>query len=267
MQSPESEHPVSLEPWWHPISVEVGQGWQYAVGSLWVYLFRQPGQWSVASKQLDDTQDHYRVVSEPTRSFPDGLKFTRYVFDETPEEFCLSPRSLDRPVVVKTNQPVQVPPGENVTFYISSPILVNVCLPKVKIPLQELATVRLSDTWFGPSTRVGEMCYAAKTHARNLRNEVPLRPHRAVTPVTIRNHSSAFLAIEKLSIPVPFLAIYGAEDGNLWTDPVVLTHTEGEVLAGLTIGKEKPRGTRLAEPRSMPQKNGLVRAFANMLMG
>jgi hypothetical protein len=208
------------------------------------------------------------ILDRMVEGIPDGLKVSRYVFRKSPASLCLKPRSLERPVVVKTTQPVQVPPGENITFFISAPVCVSIELVKPHMVLQEVPVLRLSDTWFGPSTRIGELCYAAKTHARNSKDDVPLRPHRAVTPVIIHNRSDELLAIEKLSIPVPYLAIYGLSDGTLWTDPVSLEHIAGNQLATLKIGRNLPAGVtaadRLALPRTPLQKGGLVRAFTSI---
>ncbi len=253
-----------LEPWWHPQDLALGDCWHIGVGTLSVYVQRLADQWLVATKQLADTEEHYRVLKEQLAQLPEGSKPTRFVFKNAPSQVCLTPKPLDRPVVVKTTQRVQVPPGESITFFISAPICVNVGLPALSMTLQEPASLRLSDTWFGPNTQVGELCYAAKTHARNTRAEVPLRPHRAVTPVTISNEADQFLSIEKLSIPVPYLAVYGASDGTLWTDPVMLTHHQGSPLVNFTIGKERPAGELLTPPRITPPRGGLVRAFTNI---
>ena len=264
---PQADPDIFLEPWWQPIHLESGRCWHYMVGPLSLYLQRRKSEWLLAWENRPDAQERYKVISESVATLPDGLSVSRYVFQNSPAAFCLKPRLLDRPVVVKTNHPVIIPPGEEITFFISSPVYVSVELREPAMTLQEIATLRLSDTWFGPSTRVGELCYAAKTHARNDKSEVPLRPHRAVTPVTIHNRSQELLAIEKLSIPVPFLAVYGQDDGTLWTDPVSLEHTEGNQLATLKIGR-KPYGAEpLSAARTPPQRTNVVRAFINMFSG
>ncbi len=157
-----------------------------------------------------------------------------------------------------------IPSGEEGTFYISSPVSVSIESDRLEKPLLELPTVILSDTWFGPNTREGELCYAARTSARNEKADVPLRPYRAVTPVTLRNHAKETLKIEKLSIPLPFLAVYGQDDGTLWTEPVTLEHHSAESLATMKIGKA-PQGSRQLAPARQPaQKHNVVRAFINL---
>ncbi|MDQ2076996.1 DUF432 domain-containing protein [Marinimicrobium sp. ABcell2] len=264
MNQVEIEASVKLHPWWESVSLNIGQSWHYAVGPLSLYLQRMESQWLLAWEQADEAETQSRLISEETDGIPEALTPTRYIFGQSPASFCLTPLLLDRAIVVKTAHPVKVPPGENVTFYIGSPVAINIHLEQSPAALMEIPTLRLSDTWFGPTTQVGELCYAAKTQARNSRSEVPLRPHRAVTPVTISNQSEELLAIDKLSIPVPHLAVYGQSNGTLWTSPVSLKHTHGDQLAILEVGAS-PAGAEILSPAREPlQKGGLVRAFTSI---
>jgi hypothetical protein len=127
---------------------------------------------------------------------------------------------------------------------------------------------RLSDTWFGPSTREGELCYAARTHARNHLEQVPRRPHRAVTPVKVRNEAATLLPIEKLSLPVPMLSVYGDPQGGLWSEEVHLTRAADSDMASLRVVPGRPTfvttADRLSGPRTEPGRGGLVRAFTDL---
>ncbi len=262
---------AGLTPWWHPVDMEVDQCWHFTVGPLSIYLQRREGEWLLASENQTEDPGRHEVISEAIPGLPEGLTGSRYVFNKSPMGFHLTPKLLDRPMVVKTTQPVKVPPGEEIIFYISSPVCVDVGLIEPTLWLQQLQTVRLSDTWFGPSTQIGELCYAAKTRARNSKAELPQWAHRAVTTVTVHNRSTSLLAIEKLSIPLPFLAVYGLADGTLWTDPVFLEHSDSSALSTLKIGKDLPAGAtledRLAAARTPLQKGSLVRVFSSFFSG
>lgn len=262
----EQEVGSRLAPWWKPVHLAEGQCWRYAVGPLSIYLQRHGSEWWLASESRGGTEDQFRLESGEVPGIPEGLKYSRYAFSRPPESFRLKPRLLDRPVVVRTNQAVNIPVGQKITFFISTPICIEVELQD--LILQEIPVLRLSDTWFGPSTRVGELCYAARTQARNTRSEVPLRPHRAVTPVTVHNRSEQMMAIDKISLPVPFLSVYGRSDGTLWTAPLTLEHVGGEALAKVNIGDQPPEGVSpgdwLSPARDVPKKGGLVRAFVDI---
>ena len=256
-------------PWWQPQAPRPGHWQHYQLGFLSLYLQRLEQDWYLAWALEQGTGSVQEDMSRPwltqnLSSLPEGLVPSRYSFAEAPTELLLKPRLLDRPVVFKTHQPVHVPPGEKVTFYISSPVCVSLELGKPAMTLLELPSQRLSDTWFGPSTREGELCYGAKTRARNSLEDLPLRPHRAVTPVTIHNRAEDILAIDKLSIPVPLLAVYADAKNNLWTQSVQLEHAQGESFSALTIGTAPPGLKHLAPARELGQTGKLVRAFTRL---
>ena len=255
-------------PWWQPVSPPPASWQHWHLGFLSLYFQRREQDWLLAwilepgSDPVDEL--NHQWLLQRVEDLPEGLIPSRYSFARAPAELHLKPRLLDRPVVFKTYQPVHVPPGEKVTFYISSPVCVSLELAKPAMTLLELPSQRLSDTWFGPSTREGELCYGAKTRARISLDDLPLRPHRAVTPVTIHNRAEEILAIDKLSIPVPLLAVYADDKQGLWTQSVKLEHTQGENLAALTIGKAPPGLKCLSPARESGQAGKLVRAFTRL---
>lgn len=264
MDNKPNDDTASLYPWWESVALGIDQTWHCAIGPLSLYFHRQGQQWLLAWEQQSEAEHNTRLICQETASIPDELTPTRYVFRHSPAHFYLRPRLLERPVVVKTLQPVIVPPGESVTFYISSPVCVEIQMDDSSAPLVEIPTKVLSDTWFGPSTQVGSLCYASKTHTRNSLQDVIPRPHRAVTPVSVRNQSDELLSIDKLSIPVPHLALYGRDDGTLWTSPVSLKQTHSDELAILEVGNSPSGANILAAARTPLQKSGLVWAFTSM---
>ncbi len=258
----------ALSPWWLPVAVDSGQSWQYNLGPLTLYLQRLRSEWLLGYAMLKDQDEQQLLRSRSIPQLPELDNLQRFIFRESPGHFCLKPKLLERSVVVKTRKQLSIPPGEQTVFYISSPVVVEITLQQPDCKLLDVSSQRLSDTWFGPSTLHGELCYADKTHARHSRAEVPARPHRAVTAITIENNADAMLVLDKLSIPVPYLAVYGLADGGLWTDPITLQHDGNHALTRFKISKHLPAGVtpadRIAEPRQHIEKQGLIRAFTGM---
>lgn len=253
--------------WWQPHQLGESGCWHVAVGPLSLYLERTASEWLVAHQRHPDDESLHRVLHQSLDERPTDVKFQRYVFRQTPSAFRLLPCLMDRPVVVKTRQPVFIPPGESICFYISTPLCVRLMLGN-DMELQEWPTVRLSDTWFGPSTRVGELCYAAKTHARHGISDLPLRPHRAVTQLTIHNHDKKVLNIDKISLPVQLLSLFQRDDHTLWTEAVTLEHHADQPLAKFKIERKLPTDAiaskRVSAPRQHIEKNALIRAFTGI---
>ena len=252
--------------WWQTVALEPEQCWQYTVGPLTLYLQRQPDAWLFAWET--EPGNHARSDSGAASALPEHLQPRRVVFRQSPLGVCLRPLLLERSVVMTTQQPVVIAPGEQAVFHISTPVCIRIVLQQPVRVLQELQTQRLSDTWFGPSTEFGELCYADRTQASHSTTVLAPAPHQAVTSLTIDNRSTRMLTLGRLCIPVPFLAVYGLPDGSLWTDPVVLEHDGSQALTRFQVDKRLPAGVgiehRLGEPRREPERHGLIRAFAGM---
>ncbi|GHG76818.1 hypothetical protein GCM10010919_31970 [Alishewanella longhuensis] len=257
-----------LSQWWQPQALALDECWQYSVGPITLYFKRCLQEWQFSFERQDQAETNFSTVSQSAVCLPELLTSQRFIFRHSPTSFRLTPKLLERPVVIKTRQPVSIPAGEQNVFYISSPVCIQVSLEQPQTILLEISIQRLSDTWFGASTEHGQLCYADKTHARQSLAEIPARPHRAVTAVTIENRSDKMLTIDKISIPLPYLAIYGRNDGSLWTDPITLQHEGDSSLTRFKISKELPAGLSSADlltaPRELPDKNNLVRAFTGI---
>ena len=76
------------------------------------------------------------------------------------------------------------------TIYVSSPVWIRLETATGTL-LDELPTIRQSDTWHGPNTREGELCYASRTFCRTNIDALPIRQNRALSPVIIYNHENA----------------------------------------------------------------------------
>lgn len=259
--------------WWETFGVESGKTVACTIGPLTLFLSRCPEGWHIRSESGDRgdaaTGSGRKVVAR-SKAAMEGAD--RLMYGKVPAEVTLRPVLADRPVVVRPRYPAAIPPGEAATFYISSPVSVVVEIGRSGKAVREIPTSLMSDTWFGPNTREGELCYSTPTHARTVLDEVPRRPHRAITTVQVRNESRELLTIDRLSLPVPLLSVYGAADGSLWTQSVTLTqNVAGGELASLRVDERAPTAAPGAEflspPRRTPERGGLVRAFSGLFGG
>lgn len=190
----------------------------------------------------------------------------RYSVRTTEEKVALQPLLADRPVVTRPEHPLSILPGEAVTLYISTPLWVCVRLVESERTLQEVPSHRMSDTWFGPSTREGELCYATRTTGRLRVDSLPRRLHRALTPLHVRNRSEEILALERVQLPARHLALYTTPDDVLWTEAVTMIHTDGMQGADVRIKDGPPsevdRARRLQDPREASKKGLFTSTFS-----
>lgn len=252
--------------WWQPRRVTEGSTLDCRIGPLRLQICRAPGEWHIAATQ-DAESGESEVAELLLRSGAiDGEDFQRHMFARDDDLIRLTPMLLDRPVVIRPRQPVFLPSGEEIMLYMSSPIMVRVEAGDPAVQLSEIPAVRLSDTWFGASTRDGELCYSGRTHARQYLDEVPRRCYRAITPARIRNEAGTPLPVDRLSLPVTALSVHGSADGTLWTEGVALVRGANSELAALHIDDAPPDIAGpvelLSRPRQPQSRGALVRAFS-----
>lgn len=247
--------------------IDPGEARRWRIGPLSLTVARLRNEWRLGSTAGDDPLDTTLEVAAPATDDALAAAETveRFVTSGNTCRITLSPRLADRSVVVRPQIPLSVLPDDEARLFVSSPVFVAVVADGGERPLRELPTFRPSDTWFGSSTINGEVCYASRTACRLALDEVPFRPHRAVTAIRIRNRAGAPLLIERLCVPVPRLPLLAAADGNLWTPSLTMTRSDDEDgLAELDVGKSAPREAGATERLAAARVHGehrVLRAF------
>lgn len=269
----EAKREKPTESWWEPTRLEAGQGLRWRIGSLDLALWRAPDEWHLAwgASGAEEEPDPETWTVEPVSELPELEQMERYAAGESAAELRLQPRVADRSLVARPRTPLYVLPGERAKVYVSSPLWVDIRIGDAERSLRELPVKRLSDTWFGPSTLEGEVAYALKTQARTRLEEVPTPPHRCITPVVFENRGGDVLLVDRMNLPIPYLALYELSGARFWTQTVVLARTTDSQMAELDVrGGAPPEAAgarRISEPRNRASSNVLVRAFSSLMRG
>jgi hypothetical protein len=161
--------------------------------------------------------------------------------------------------------PFHILPGQKVTLFVSTLLWIQIEVGEPRVLLQDIPIYQPSDTWFGPSTMEGEICYSGRTRAKLKFEELIFRPHRAVTVVLLRNRSEEAVFLERLNLPVHNLALYEAVDGYLWTQSVtleIMTRNQSSHLRLNQVAPAQAEAARLVRgPREKPDQNILTRVL------
>lgn len=256
--------------WWGEFSLDEGSWGRWRIGPLDLWIGRTEHQWRVAWTRDDDPARDEVGVEVPAdverEPLPKRAEQHRFAYARTSETVELKPMLADRPVVARPETRISVPAGERVSVFVSSAIWVRIGVASRKEPLIELPCWRSTDTWFGDN-RTGFLCYATRTAMRLDDDEMPVRPHRAVTPIVIDNQGDDVLGIERLSLPAPNLSVFGSPSGSLWTERLHLTRREDAELALVHIVRDRPPvpgAVRLGEPRTVAGDRLLRRVFTGL---
>ena len=240
---------------WGPLTVDPGEMRRVQVGPLTLWLQRMEHEWRVAhlpAKDPDASPETTQVDLEVPQDMLTLEHVQRFAVAGIAGEISLTPALADRPVVARPEKPFCLPEGAEAVVYVSSPLWVVLSTAQ-DLKLIELPLVRPSDTWFGPSTREGELCYASRTFLRMSLDNVPRRPHRAITMVRILNTAATALPLRALKLPAPHLALYRAGDGQLWTQDITFERSMDDTLATLRVKDRRPAMAPDAEPLTGPR--------------
>lgn len=247
---------------WTELEFEPGSVRRGGLAERAVEVRREAREWLVAvgPRAADDPSSGWALVEECSLE-----RVARVVFESAPERLRVTPLLPDRSLVVRPHTEISVPPGQSVSIFVSAPLWVglDVGAPETGVPwvrIYDEALDRPADTWFGDSTRTGELCYAGRTVARlNLEN-VNVPAERAVTEIAVRNRSQQLLSFSRLRLPLPQLSLYRDEQGTLWTEPAELVSDEGSLahLEMRTTDEWKQGKQRVAEPRIAGESDHLL---------
>lgn len=266
-------------PWWGAYTLPEHCTHHWKIGALTSWLMRTDREWRIAWEAGRDPLAHDNIHEGPldieTADFnweepTSGFAITRYSMKTTHEGLHLQPVLADRSVVIRPEHPISIVSGESITLFVSTPLWVRLEVHDPARQLIEMPTMRPSDTWFGTNTREGELCYASRTTGRLHLSEVPRRPHRAITPLRIRNKAEDTLLLERVQVPTPYLALYEAEHNALWTQAITLERAAerlgSDPAAAVHIRPGAPPEAKgaplLTEPRERTKRNLFVSTFS-----
>ncbi len=258
-------------PWWAEHSIKHGTAARLRVGPLILTLTRLDNEWRIGRDSSGDSFDTAVGVEAPIEP-PEPAATThvsRFGSSDGSEKLALAPILPDRPVVTRPEHPITVPPHDQVTVYVGSPLWVRVS--ESEQTLEELPAFRPSLTWWGTNTREGQLCYGTRTYGRLRLDEVVHYPHRVMTAVSIDNGADQPLLLERVLLPVRRFGVYATPAGELWTESVTLEREQGEQLATLHLGKKPPKqaggAKQVSKPRESSSQKLLFHAFGSLFKG
>ncbi|PIQ62044.1 MAG: hypothetical protein COV99_07365 [Bacteroidetes bacterium CG12_big_fil_rev_8_21_14_0_65_60_17] len=266
-------------PWWGAFHIAEGTCGKWEIGPSTLWLIHRSHEWAVVHRPSTDNEDMDHSISRSAYYVPasgndcgdeltgtrEGYQVRRYSFRDPQSDVSLTPALADRPIVSRPESTLFVPPHESVTLYLSTPLWIQIRVTESGRQIAEMPSFRMSDTWFGPSTIEGELCYATRTSGRLRRDDVPARLNRAITPLRVLNTGNDPLELVRVQLPAPYLALYKSDADELWTEAVTMTRSDGVEGAEVEIVTGAPpevRGaSRITGPRQTLKKNLFTSTF------
>jgi hypothetical protein len=260
--------------WWATQKLNPGSVGRWVVGPSSLWIQRLESEWRILHEQVPDPFQDEGIINVPlpeTEHHPfadQGVKgVRRFATSDIGSEVTVYPALADRAVVVRPDLPFNILPHQKVNLFVSTPLWLQVRIGSPGKMITEFPSFRLPDSWLGPPTEEGELCYAIKTAGRLDLTELPLRPHRAITPIVVHNLSGETLMLERVKLQVQHLSLYVGSSGFLWTQSAILEGDEPGALAKAHFEQDPPTVVRdarlLTGPRS-PARPTIVKRFTTL---
>ncbi len=256
-----------MKNWWGKYSLNTDKVIEKTIGPLFIKLeFEERELKLYYDYNIDWDENQIDEESLDIQAPSMNQLRERFVIQEGINSVTLLPMLADRSVVAQPSTPFYLSADSSITVYISTPLWVRFIQGSKEDVLIELPAFRPSDTWFGPNTMEGELCYASHTSARISTHDLVTRVHRAVTPVQIINESNTHLLIERINLPVTYLEIFETESGQLWTQGVRMVKNANDETAKMELlpgPHESAIGAaRLTQAREIASENTIIRKIS-----
>ncbi len=222
------------------MKLPLGRTLHWQLGQLSLWLERSAEEILLAFDRNDKEED--RLVVARLEAKPQDLEWQRFAVGEGLDRITFRPLLSERPMIVRPESAITVPPGMSSDYYARVPLWIGLEMARPgddPVALVEIPTVVLSNTWFGEDTMSGRLCYAMRTTARRTLQDVAARHHRAICPFQVRNVSKEPLVCERFSMDVQHLALHEL-DNLLWTPTVVITHRGSEAGQEVEFSQQTP---------------------------
>lgn len=262
---------MTAKKWWGKTSFNVGEIKVWTIGDRRIVVQRLAKEWLVWNEETPlESNATIAVKGLKTSNTLGEHPFSRHLFTQTDDYLDISLSLADRPIVARPSSKLNIPPGQQVELYVSTPLWFVAKQKGGNFPIVDIPFWRPSDSWFGISTMIGELCYAKYTEAKVDLSLLKRRPHRAITPVMIKNEHDEPLLIERISLPAPFLGLYADSQHQFWSDKIEITHHSDTEKAGLSINKQAPKYMQgeievVSSARIDSSNNHFIRSIKSLL--
>ncbi len=187
------------------------------------------------------------------------------IYDLDDYEIAKSPSYLDRPVLVKFDNPVVIAGKSQKRIYILLPIEVDVIAVKGdhEIEIEKITPENIKDAWFG-EMHEGSISYFYKSSVFSEPDPKKRKESEVYIPVEIINKDKEARSLEKLLIDSYQLSIYDVD--GVWISEIVRVEVyDNEVMVYYTDETPAPNAREIKRGELNVRKKGLEKLFKRSL--
>ena len=214
------------------LHIKDGESFHLRFGPLDLFLKKEEVELTVHWTSSNDWLDQSFTYEYPFQGrLPESILSTeRFTFSRDIPSLKIQPCLGELAFVAKPHEKLMILPGEKAKIFMSTPMSIAIIDEKTNQVITEIPVMDRAQTWFGETTTKGELCFFTRIFAALKEENLPFRPHRAMTHVHVMNRSRKTIPVERLRIPVPYFSLFQKENGRFVTSSLeVLCDIKGKV--------------------------------------
>ena len=258
-----TEKASALKSFREALNIQAGELFHLRFGPLELYIEKNEQELQIKWSSSNDWLDSAFHYEYPFKGhLPENLlQHKRFAYSSPLEKIKVTPCLGEKPFVARPQTPLMILPGHNAKIFLSTPMSLRIAGDRV---FDEIPVMERSQTWFGESVTRGELCFFTNIYAALREEDLPFRPHRAMTHVNIQNRSQNPIPVDRLKIPVPAFSLFQRDSGRFVTSSLDVRCDSKGVVRDLKI--RPPSGLSslvpIAEPR---QKVSTIKTIQELM--
>ena len=247
----------------NPIALKEGELFHLRFGPLELYVEKNEKEIQFKWTSSNDWLDSSFHFEYPFKGhLPENLlQHKRFAYSKDFATIQVVPCLGEKPFVARPQTTLMVLPGHKAKIFLSTPMSVRILGEEV---IEEIPVFERSQTWFGDSPTHGELCFFTNIYAALREEDLPFRPHRAMTHVNIENRSNKAIPVDRLKIPVPALALFQRDSGRYVTSSLDVRCDSKGIVRDLRI--RPPSGLSSLLPIAKPRtKVSTIRSISELM--
>lgn len=219
------------------LEMQSGDSFHLRFGPMDMYIDKIPTEYRVRWMTSNDWMDSSFHYQFPYSGMPPEnlLNEKRFAYSDRAPALKVAPMLGEMPFVVKPDTTFMILPGEKAKIFLSTPVNMALSDGETGDLIDEFPVLHRVKTWFGETPTKGQLCFFTRIHAALIEENLPFRPHRALTHLYVENSSRKPIAIEKLKIPVNYLTLYQDSRGLFVTSSLSVKIAARDSLKDLKI--------------------------------
>lgn len=155
-----------MSKWWGEIEFALNECKTWRIGERTIAVQRNEREWRVWNIETKEENANPLQLETPSNNdFLATPATQRFLVEQTHPHLTVMPRLADRAMVIRPGSIITILSGEKTQLFVSTQLWIAFSINNSSDAMFDIPLWKPSDSWFGESNMVGEICYAKYSEA------------------------------------------------------------------------------------------------------